>query len=113
MRGGIGMLKRRLVITLLAGFTLGTAIGVASAGSADAPPWDNPDGTLDLSELPAFLPALDCTGAVVGQRANPLHPNNETPYTPPVPPGASCDPIIDEGISYVPPPPEEDGHTHP
>ena len=90
------MLKRYLRVAI-AGLIVGSGLGFGYAAAhpghvheSGVPDWVNPDGTISFEDLPARLPLLDCTGAVVGFRANPLHEATNAKWVPPMVPGAGC-----------------------
>lgn len=71
---------RKLGIALGAGIGVGLLLAILftsmlQASSPPPMPWEMSDETIDLSRLPAQLPALDCNGNVVATLANPLAPD--------------------------------------
>lgn len=87
---------KRYLRVAIAGLIVGSVMGLGFAAAhpghlyGTVPDWVNPNGTVRVEDLPASLPMLDCTGRVVGFRANPLHERTDMEWVPPMVSGAGC-----------------------
>ena len=50
----------------LAVFATGAVVIASSDDTPQRPPWENEDGTMDVTKLPATRTVVDLTGAIVG-----------------------------------------------
>ena len=68
------LLRASAVLGIGAGLLLGGSLRSPLIASTPPSPlvWETSSGSIDVSKLPAVLPALDCEGNVVGTITNPF-----------------------------------------
>ena len=59
-------LKITAAVLVLAVLVSGTVVMANTGDTPRRPPWENEDGTMDVSKLPPTRPVVDRTGEVVG-----------------------------------------------
>lgn len=72
------------VLFAVAVFATGAVVIASSGDGPIRPPWENEDGTMDVTNLPATMTVVDSTGEVVGTISTDYMLNGDRPEKLPV-----------------------------